>query len=184
MGSSEAANPVHPRACGEQASGVLALREPETRSRFIPAPAGNSLLVLLGQTCENIRFIPAPAGNRIAMHPAAPSRFADGSSPRLRGTGLRAASSGHHRLGFGSSPRLRGTEVEVSWDPACTPVSVHPRACGEQGSAAASSGSVTCSSPRLRGTEVEVSAACPQCRFIPAPAGNRRLTGRACGFNR
>ena len=74
---------------------------------------------------------------------------------------------------------------------ACFLLSVHPRACGEQGSASVGPLFGLGSSPRLRGTEFKRSRDEHQVRFIPAPAGNSLVIGthfashavhpRACG---
>ena len=70
-------------------------------------------------------------------------------------------------------------------------ISVHPRACGEQGSVASGATGVLGSSPRLRGTDNSACVFISFLRFIPAPAGNSRpgrsstawltVHPRACG---
>ena len=67
----------------------------------------------------------------------------------------------------------------------------HPRACGELGQAAGKTYDEAGSSPRMRGTHQRHSPAIPDCRIIPAHAGNssslrRRMSvssdhPRACG---
>ena len=91
---------VHPRACGEQFPSLSSIGSPAGSSPRLRGTAVN-----LENPVHEIRFIPAPAGNRAigadrfrraAVHPRAcgeqayvyvPERTADGSSPRLRGTG-------------------------------------------------------------------------------------------------
>ena len=93
-------NPVHPRACGEQRS---ARRTPNHETGSSPRLRGTELEH--GSRADRLRFIPAPAGNSVSrshryleasVHPRAcgeqhyldnPLNWADGSSPRLRGTG-------------------------------------------------------------------------------------------------
>ena len=112
-------------------------------------------------------------------------------------------------MDFGSSPRLRGTEIQGSSSreiprfipapagnsPFVTlshlPISVHPRACGEQVRIAVSELGAFGSSPRLRGTVYYIQHNQKLSRFIPAPAGNstahclrcsnRPVHPRACG---
>jgi len=50
---------------------------------------------------------------------------------------------------------------------------VHPRTCGEQGSASSGSAARVGSSPHVRGTENQEKGGANQLRFIPARAGNR-----------
>ena len=158
---------VHPRACGEHASFIMACRascgsSPRLRgtrsvgnhihagSRFIPAPAGNTLAA-----CSTRRLK--------TVHPRA-----CGEHARCRGGGRRAR---------GSSPRLRGTRSHVwvckivdrfipapagnTQQAARSPhaKAVHPRACGEH--------TIRRNSPYK------------QPRFIPAPAGNTYPDGRS-----
>ena len=90
----------------------------------------------------------------------------------------------------GSSPRVRGTvhkrKVETlqarfiparagnSNDLACLMIcmTVHPRACGEQGSGSGSITGSSGSSPRVRGTGDGDASQRFRSRFIPARAGN------------
>ena len=151
---------VHPRACGEYASLVMAARQ---RVRFIPAHAGNTLP-------------PRKRDRYASVHPRACGEYAEcygvtigvaGSSPRMRGIpssrGNRKRLGAVHpracgeytsqphtaKAGDGSSPRMRGILVRVvpghgrlrfipahagntraRSSPAAAPA-VHPRACGE-----------------------------------------------------
>ena len=86
----------------------LATTVRQSTGRFIPARAGNTVLVPLVLPCRAPRFIPARAGNTSA-YAAKHQRAAIGSSPRGRGTRMPQ----HPQVGFGlrigSSPRGRGT---------------------------------------------------------------------------
>ena len=109
-----------------------------------------------------------------------------GSSPRLRGTG-----AGVNMVAFGNRfiPAPAGNSVIRA--PPAVLVAVHPRACGEQPCQLPPPKAISGSSPRLRGTGDLPGHRSPSQRFIPAPAGNSRLTRpplttspvhpRACG---
>ena len=180
-------HPVHPRACGEQGikgSGGLGGNGSSPRLRGTGPdrrPSGSAY-----------RFIPAPAGNRTrprrccgpeTVHPRAcgeqvgsflERNVANGSSPRLRGTGA-GPGIGPAESRFIPAPagnRSRGY-------PRARRGAVHPRACGEQSLSVSARvrNRVHGSSPRLRGTVFagqSISIA-DRFRFIPAPAGNRSL---------
>ena len=132
------------------------------------------------------RFIPAPAGNRSisvmgAVRPPVHPRACGEQSRRLTDVAMTV----------GSSPRLRGTDVEPGTelvqcrfipapagnrpapDRPAGPRTVHPRACGEQVPLRCMRRSCVGSSPRLRGTVPGELLARLRVRFIPAPAGNR-----------
>ena len=131
--------------------------------RFIPAPAGNSLLA-------------PPPSQTDAVHPRAcgeqgPDHIRDaatvGSSPRLRGTGHLAA------VVLQTSrfiPAPAGNSCSTTRLNRVPPV--HPRACGEQVVGVGHGASYCGSSPRLRGTVQGVTMYHLLIRFIPAPAGN------------
>ena len=151
---------VHPRACGEHvpllwsshqeggSSPRLRGTSPRQRDyprhrRFIPAPAGNMTI-----RCTN--------GSPAAVHPRACGEHSVvgceglgrcGSSPRLRGTSLRAprclALSRFIPAPAGNMPAPLSSPAIVA---------VHPRACGEHDMACYEDASVVGSSPRLRGT--------------------------------
>ena len=174
--------PVHPRACGEQGlhpgdEGSTPGSSPRLRgtvatagtaqaiTRFIPAPAGNSLPVkcpALGQTVH-----PRACGEQMFF--TSPRTSTHGSSPRLRGTGsvsswrtpqcrfipAPAGNSSANHTNFGGRP-------------------VHPRACGEQTVVGVLGLRKNGSSPRLRGTVTASLSTELFYRFIPAPAGNSR----------
>ena len=131
-----------------------------SRIRFIPAPAGNS--VKASYSCFIDSVHPRACGEQPAATVMPTSSF--GSSPRLRGTVVQvviAQLMGRH----GSSPRLRGTGNELVRR--CFIHPVHPRACGEQGSARHR----FCQAGRQCG------------RFIPAPAGNSSPTVHCAAGN-
>ena len=176
------AEPVHPRACGEQTGGLL-LRG-LFRNRFIPAACGEQLDTdghtqaitgssprVRGTALRDLkpvvcrRFIPARAGNRRLSRPLRSS-----SSVHPRACGEQAHSTRVFASRRGSSPRVRGT---ASKDPALindvrfiparagnsaglsgktSPASVHPRACGEQTVRQRNRSLGVGSSPRVRGT--------------------------------
>ena len=131
---------VHPRVCGEQFSlssftGIFVGSSPRVRGtvfrrqiwrlvrRFIPACAGNSSQYYVPRGCSAVH--PRVCGEQSAPRPS--RRLPDGSSPRVRGTGISSQTD--------SFPRR--------FIPACA---------GEQLSITASRTSVFGSSPRVRGT--------------------------------
>ena len=94
-------------------------------------------------------------------------QLAAGSSPRLRGTGWRAAAL------FAVSrfiPAPAGNSRRNGSQPAGR--TVHPRACGEQEVPTFPKFPCPGSSPRLRGTDAPTHRIGGIPRFIPAPAGN------------
>ena len=171
---------VHPRACGER----LCLRPGILFSRG-SSPRLRGTDIMKNVTLQHTRFIPAPAGNGpacveapfcLSVHPRAcgerPTsimiwRIADGSSPRLRGTGLPEAQvAGTSRF----IPAPAGNGALESGDGRTK--TVHPRACGERTTAATGKPHTSGSSPRLRGTVCLSACGAVHVRFIPAPAGN------------
>ena len=146
-----------------------------------------SSLAVVPRPC---RFIPACAGNSSF---AASRRHRTSVHPRVCGELVRGCVATHAR--FGSSPRVRGTpairllvQAVGRFIPACagnscqhsasaSSVSVHPRVCGELCTPASSAQGDTGSSPRVRGTRRTSSATRPDCRFIPACAGNSPCRG-------
>ena len=177
---------VHPRACGEQLSGLVGFH-----SMFGSSPRLRGTVIRQHPTNDPSRFIPAPAGNRlhprswartVPVHPRACGEqmnqltFAStssGSSPRLRGTDKGNVVVGMLRRFI---PAPAGNSPPSSRSPRLRPV--HPRACGEQNWQVRVTYNFHGSSPRLRGTvdSSVVSDAIP--RFIPAPAGNSRKSCR------
>ena len=152
--------PVHPRACGEQglpAQGVPFIGGSSPRVR------GTDVFVeVVGR---RDRFIPARAGNspavnvspdRPPVHPRACGEQAsgdsrigptNGSSPRVRGTGLVCLHAVDYRRFI---PARAGNSLRSGV--ISTTVPVHPRACGEQQSEDGQTDHGRGSSPRVRGT--------------------------------
>ena len=152
--------PVHPRVCGEQLLMVKNIHRPAGSS---PRVRGTDSPGTPGPSRS--RFIPACAGNS-----ADPARCSWKRSvhPRVCGEQRR-----HHLLdglSHGSSPRVRGTDPSIGsspyavrFIPACAGnracrsqyaahSPVHPRVCGEQCPEAHNSSINLGSSPRVRGT--------------------------------
>ena len=175
---------VHPRACGEHgspwpsSSGTpgssprlrgtpAALDFREQASRFIPAPAGNTLRPVEGQPPRAVH--PRACGEHPSVTAALPP--VAGSSPRLRGTPRRTAMSAEPPRFI---PAPAGNTVICLQSASSTPV--HPRACGEHIVDCIIHSNLLGSSPRLRGTRGKWRAATRRDRFIPAPAGNTRAS--------
>ncbi len=194
--------PVHPRVCGERLPDHKLARltsgsSPRVRgtryarpsirppSRFIPACAGNARPGASGAASSAVH--PACAGN------ASTAAAMPNSSPvHPRVCGERSDPLTSTRTGIGSSPRVRGTRQgsrrmgsQVRFIPACAgnavprppgwhPPPVHPRVCGERGTACQRTTSGGGSSPRVRGTHRQHPSRFGQDRFIPACAGNAR----------
>ena len=172
---------VHPRACGEQ---MIAWNTRSEVSGSSPRMRGTDSRIPRRSFRE--RFIPAHAGNRsIDRH------FSMTKPVHPRACGEQALARAEFERGRGSSPRMRGTVTAASRDeipdrfiPAHAGNSrllcwsrknraVHPRACGEQATPAASRQSISGSSPRMRGTGSSSWLIGDRLRFIPAHAGNR-----------
>ena len=155
------ARPVHPRVCGEHAYRRLAHSDnPGSSPRMRGTPGSTSFTAPPG------RFIPAYAGNTVQIFG---KRVLAAVHPRVCGEHVELSSG--FDSSAGSSPRMRGTRAPV-WRPLvmfrfipayagntpglseCREIqTVHPRVCGEHGSAHASSLTVPGSSPRMRGTQ-------------------------------
>ena len=172
--------PVHPRVCGER--GVW-------RSSSY-TPLGSSPRVrgtgrAKGPVGDSPRFIPACAGNGKSVMPTADSTpvhprvcgereigisldvDSDGSSPRVRGTGVPGQGSGFQRRFI---PACAGNG---SSSPTTTRSStVHPRVCGERLVGESCRRINDGSSPRVRGTAFAGAVDPQRFRFIPACAGN------------
>ena len=176
-----ATRPVHPRARGEQS-----LPNPPSRRPAGSSPRTRGTGRAAGDGRRPSRFIPAHAGNsgdgarkagRGTVHPRARGEQAQyhafaqdpaGSSPRTRGTAL-AAQSGDAVLRF--IPAHAGNSDLLLF--ALKPVTVHPRARGEQMDQSSSARGAGGSSPRTRGTVAHDLRGTRLARFIPAHAGNR-----------
>ena len=157
---SQSANPVHPRARGEQRRRAGG---PSRNAGSSPRTRGTEVLMPARRADQ--RFIPAHAGNspdRSATAPSGPVH------PRARGE--QAAAAAERRIVAGSSPRTRGTDF-VPEDDLCafrfipahagnrgadasqaSRSAVHPRARGEQPRRAIAGYGRNGSSPRTRGT--------------------------------
>ena len=142
----------------------------------------------------NLRFIPACAGNAL---PSAVSETDAAVHPRMCGERARLVASVDWISG--SSPHVRGTRL--SWScapcgprfiPACAgnagplvsrlPVApVHPRMCGERLSETIAARSLAGSSPHVRGTHGRRDDERIGRRFIPACAGNAKISHLGVG---
>ncbi len=181
--------PVHPRASGEhlpttgpvssvcgssprQRGTRLHTEENSSPSRFIPAPAGNTvgLRGLLADEADH----PRASGEHLALAATVP--VASGSSPRQRGT--QAAGDGCGGLGRFIPAPAGNTSARNGKTEAMT---VHPRASGEHRSHCPPRQGTAGSSPRQRGTLLDRGLHDPVRRFIPAPAGNTHLAARYLG---
>ena len=151
----------HPRACGEHA--LIKLKDSGSRGSsprlrgtlsrinqirvlngIIPALAGNTALCFV--RCLGVWDHPRACGE----HNYTADRIVHmkGSSPRLRGTHVRAE---RRRRQDGIIPALAGnTRYYVLLHCCCWD---HPRACGEHPPASADTAPAAGSSPRLRGTQ-------------------------------
>ncbi len=175
-----ASTPVHPRVCGEQIALQIGKSRKDgssPRLRGTDRPPDDRSLAC--------RFIPASAGNRDRrgisgggqpVHPrvcgeqtGATGRraSANGSSPRLRGTGHALGERGRF---FRFIPASAGNRdhARAGQDPPA----VHPRVCGEQARRRRKPHRHRGSSPRLRGTGPPSRRNRGETRFIPASAGN------------
>ena len=180
LGDQNAGITVHPRVCGEQSY-------PKTRSAVFPgsSPRVRGTVIRDRAARYHKRFIPACAGNRrypkctggrTSVHPRvcgeqnSPTRVPaayDGSSPRVRGTGITPDAS---RKISRFIPACAGNSTSRSPVNLCLPV--HPRVCGEQVSRSLTSLNISGSSPRVRGTAASRDHWASDRRFIPACAGN------------
>ena len=156
--------PVHPRVCGEQ---FLCLIHTRLNSGSSPRVRGTAKRVTKDEDKE--RFIPACAGNssgqdpsawRLAVHPRVCGEqliswcnalAADGSSPRVRGTGEEERPDAENERFI---PACAGNRVRDFIEREGMPV--HPRVCGEQRRASKSIICLSGSSPRVRGTVTRV----------------------------
>ena len=170
--------------CGEQSADSLADSEGNGSS---PRVRGT---VCVGSNLQAAcRFIPACAGNRLhtrhlltsrPVHPRVCGEQTDGrrtglfevgSSPRVRGTD---SGSGASRGRWRFIPACAGNRINKLRIITC--YTVHPRVCGEQSSPITIEPGSAGSSPRVRGTESIRRLPPIGDRFIPACAGNRKMT--------
>ena len=134
-----------------------------TLGRFIPARAGNGTDIRINAHVATVH--PRACGERIGVSAAV--RHGVGSSPRVRGTGLKLMRSLPDSRFI---PARAGNGVPS--DSGRRAVRVHPRACGERGMTAQREASAAGSSPRVRGTDFRMRFGFYRLRFIPARAGN------------
>ena len=169
---------VYPRACGGTQQLIV---EGSAFAGLSPRLRGNHLA--LDQPLTLPRSIPAPAGNRGVPrgHPGGA-----GSIPAPAGEPWRSSFRTHWRAVY---PRAcGGTSACSTWVKSgtvypracggttmdCSPSlasSVYPRACGGTDNPGSSNASMTGLSPRLRGNRVETLPRRPVRGSIPAPAG-------------
>jgi len=134
-----------------------------TRSRFIPACAGNGG----GSTCQRQLGSVHP---RVCGEREAPPRNwvpMGGSSPRVRGTGSVTV---WRRTKARFIPACAGNGIMHAATAMINPV--HPRVCGERLWLDSDSVGPNGSSPRVRGTDHLHGILAEPRRFIPACAGN------------
>ena len=174
--STKAAKPsaisaVHPRVCGERFVKALANCQPTGSS---PRVRRTGMCICL--TGQPNAVHPRVCGEQDQHMIVAPSPI--GSSPRVRGTVIVAMlAAGVFRFipaCAGNSEFQQLQSIEFGSSPRC--VSVHPRVCGEQCRFRNPLLDQSGSSPRVRGTVIGNGAGSPFDRFIPACAGNSRLT--------
>ena len=173
----------HPRGCGEKvivnikgntsqgSSPRVRGEEPRRRHHrrgrgIIPAGAGRSC----GWRGRAFRFGDHPRGCGEKVIDGAISKVQEGSSPRVRGEGLRRAF--HHHLG-GIIPAGAGRRSPPSESP--RPHPDHPRGCGEKATSARVEAGLRGSSPRVRGEEADGLGGGRVEGIIPAGAGRSGL---------
>ena len=134
------------------------------RYRFIPAHAGNSLR---DSTIARVRSVhPRACGEQVSRRDQLD--HSNGSSPRMRGTVERSVAGADNTRFI---PAHAGNSyVRARF---IAPLTVHPRACGEQQSSGHRAHRRSGSSPRMRGTARSRALQFTSLRFIPAHAGNR-----------
>ena len=177
MGRNE---PVHPRGCGEH---VRWAKMGQSVSGSSPRMRGT--FCFQGLFCCLNRFIPADAGNIRYRR-----WFSCHRSVHPRGCGEHVCVHYGFNLCGGSSPRMRGTSAatpktlaDSRFIPAdagnivptylsFSPISVHPRGCGEHVVYVIDEAQFYGSSPRMRGTSDTPGNQGQGQRFIPADAGN------------
>ena len=175
---------VHPRSRGEH---PLDPQRPHHSTGSSPLARGTRFLE--PHPHRRHRFIPARAGN--TCHHAAPPR-SPSVHPRSRGEHTESADL--VRLALGSSPLARGTPAPDRGDleahrfiPAragnttraamyASAVTVHPRSRGEHVASRTGVGFPDGSSPLARGTRGRKRWSPGDWRFIPARAGNTKIT--------
>ena len=131
--------------------------------RFIPAHAGNTYFLKIGDTRWTVH--PRSCGEHWLRFES--SHFLTGSSPLMRGT---------HKLLSTRLPIIRFIPAHAGNTPERTsayyPRPVHPRSCGEHIVKCPTSRRSFGSSPLMRGTQLWSQSIHHYRRFIPAHAGN------------
>ena len=171
---------VHPRGRGEHLR-----RQNVDQDKFGSSPRARGTLYASKQRSIGCRFIPAGAGNTIVL---LPSQLLKSVHPRGRGEHHR-----QHKMNpppIGSSPRARGTQRPIEREgrahrfiPAgagnthchtagAVRSAVHPRGRGEHNCNLFHVDATRGSSPRARGTHHRLFVLRRPRRFIPAGAGN------------
>ena len=178
--SGEARPSVHPRTCGEHMNKTMPVSSApgssphlrgthspgdahRGRSRFIPAPAGNTFSSTGRDRPRTVH--PRTCGEHTPAPISPPAHV--GSSPHLRGT-RRCCHYQRPRSRFIPAPAGNTVVSTATFDGG----SVHPRTCGEHGISVSLRPAGCGSSPHLRGTRVLGGLGRLGRRFIPAPAGN------------
>ena len=140
-------------------------KRPVSRSRFIPAHAGNIAHPPEERPLEPVH--PRTCGEHTS--PRIRTVSTSGSSPHMRGTLATACVS---RSAFRFIPAHAGN-IGTSASPSCVKP-VHPRTCGEHEERKARTAFRDGSSPHMRGTFIRQILEFIGPRFIPAHAGNIR----------
>ena len=181
------AGTVHPRACGEHSA-----TSSKITTRFGSSPRMRGTRERSRVRHEALRFIPAHAGNTLligyaglpsAVHPRACGEHifffssairSSGSSPRMRGTQRPGVERPRPRRFIPAHAGNTGDHRQEGEGRA-----VHPRACGEHATRIVEAIKHDGSSPRMRGTRLP-NPRCPHnWRFIPAHAGNTASNARS-----
>ena len=153
---------VHPRVCGEQSD---IHNSPSNHPGSSPRVRGTAV------SCVGLaalfRFIPACAGNSVIVESGHSS--VHGSSPRVRGTDFSRDSGGD---GGRFIPACAGNRCPefILWDF----IAVHPRVCGEQILKRITQNTECGSSPRVRGTAPADSSAATCSAVHPRVCGEQK----------
>ncbi len=178
----------HPRVGGEHCGCC-----PERASVYGSSPRGRGTLRFTGPARPKLRIIPAWAGNTLKTANSTPR---NPDHPRVGGEHM----TSKMRFSFcsGSSPRGRGTQIRAencvkklriipawagnTWrhSQKCNATPDHPRVGGEHRSHPATQDNGFGSSPRGRGTLAHTHPRHPQPRIIPAWAGNTIFSPATC----